>query len=167
MDVRTPSAGLALVPNGFIRMARAIARLHKVGSEQGTALVEFAFSGVILLTLVFGVIAMSMAVYSYHLISDAAREGTRYAIVRGSECSTYDALPQCPASASDVQFYVQNLGFPGIRPDQMNVTTTWPNGNSPGNLVQVTVTYTLPLIIPFVPKQTLTMTSTSEMVISD
>jgi hypothetical protein len=148
--------------------------------ERGSTLVEFALSLTILLTLVFGILAMCIALYSYHFISEAAREGTRYAIVRGSSCPNYGyLLPNCPLTASDqVETYVKGLGFPGIDPNDMTVNTTWPATgvpcipmaspcNNPGNVVRVTVTYAFPLSIPFVSKNTLTMTSTSQMVISD
>ena len=60
----------------------------------------------------------------------------------------------------------------------MTVTTIWtayPTGspctpsstcNNPGNLATVRASYSFPLSIPFGPTRTLTMTSTSEMVIS-
>jgi Flp pilus assembly protein TadG len=147
--------------------------------EHGSALVEFALSATILLALVFGVLAMCMALYTYHFISEAAREGTRYAMVRGSSCATYSNFTSaCPASAAQIQTYVQDLNFPGIIPNNMSVATTWPTTgssctpsvtpcNNPGNLVQVTVTYTFPLSLPFVTTRSLTMTSSSRTVIAD
>lgn len=144
-------------------------------AEQGSSLVEMALSLVILLTVLFGLIEMCLALYTYHFISEAAREGTRYAIVRGSSCQFPSA---CPAAATDIQNYVESLGFPGINPSAMTVTTTWspyPAGgtctpsascNNPGNSVQVQVQYKFPLSIPFIPARTLSMSSTSQMVIS-
>src|SRR4051794_4143568 len=52
--------------------------------ESGATMVEFAFATTILFALVFGIIQISMALYSYHFTADAAREATRWAIVRGS-----------------------------------------------------------------------------------
>ena len=49
----------------------------------------------------------------------------------------------------------------------MTVAAHWPLGNAPGDPVQVTVTYTFPLVIPFVPSETFTMTSSSQMIIAD
>ena len=154
--------------------------LRRARGERGSALVEFALSATILLTLVFGVMIMSLALYSFHFIAEAAREGTRYAIVRGSSCSSYGKFTStCPVTTSaQVQTYVRSLGLPGINPNNMTVTTTWPTTgstcspsllpcNNPGNLVHVTVSYQLPLSIPFLSARTLTMTSSSQMVISD
>jgi Flp pilus assembly protein TadG len=144
--------------------------------EEGSAIVETAFSVALLLVIVFGIAEISLALYSYHFISEAAREATRYAIVRGSSCAGFPSA--CPATAANIQNYVENLGYPGIDPDNMTVTTAWspyPAGtactpsascNNPGNQVQVTVQYQLPLTIPFLPSRTATMSSTSQMVIS-
>jgi Flp pilus assembly protein TadG len=127
----------------------------------------------IFLAFLIGVIEVSFGLYSYHFISSAAREGTRYAIVRGSTCSGFASA--CPAQVSDIQSYVKNLGFPGINPGNMNVSVAWapyPPGaicspcNNPGNLVTVTVQYSFPLTVPFVPAHTFTMTSQSAMVIA-
>jgi Flp pilus assembly protein TadG len=144
-------------------------------NEDGSSIVETALSAMAVLALFLGVMEMSLALYTYHFISEAAREGTRYAMVRGSSCTSFASA--CPAQASDVQNYVRGLGFPGIVPANMTVTTAWPTTgasctpsslpcNNPGNFVQVTVQYQFPLSIPFVPSSTLPLTSTSQMAIS-
>ena len=140
----------------------------------------------ILMTMLIGLLETTLAVYSYHYVSDAAREATRWAVVRGANCT---GLAGCDASNSDIQTYVQNLGYPGIQTANLTTTTTWytatmntgvtpntvvltscgtsPGGcNYPGNQVKVQVTYNMPLNIPFVPATTVAMTSTSAMVIS-
>lgn len=150
-------------------------------SEQGATVVEMALSVMILLTVLFGLIEICMALYTYHYVSDAAREGTRYAIVHGAE---YPVLPTCPvpsgpctATGPEIQTYVQELGYPGINPSNMTVTTAWsayPVGgacnavgcNGPGDLVTVTAQYNFLLSIPFTTATTLNLSSTSSMVIS-
>jgi Flp pilus assembly protein TadG len=139
-------------------------------------IVDFALSALVLLALLFGILEMSMAAYTFHVISDAAREGTRYAMVRGNTCTVSGA--SCTASAAQVETYVQDLGLPGINPANMTVTATYsaypagsgcsPNANcaNPGNMVTVRVVYAWPLSIPLVSSRTLSMTSTSAMVIS-
>jgi Flp pilus assembly protein TadG len=146
-----------------------------VRGERGSTLVEFGATAGILAMSMFGLMIMCQAIYAYHYVSEAAREGTRFAAVRGSSCSGLAA--GCPASASDVQTYVQNLSYPGIQPSLTSVSTTWaayPSGggcapsatcNNPGNAVTVKVTYSFPLSIPFVGSKTLTMTSTSDLII--
>ena len=153
---------------------------RRVRSEGGASVVEFALSCVILFPLMFGVLILCMALYSYLYISDAAREGSRYAMVRGSRCPTYTGFPSaCPASAGDVQNYVRGLGFPGIKPSNLTVTATWSadNGatwsstdtshNAAGDLVRVSITYQYFLSIPYVPPKLLSMTSSAQTVIAD
>jgi Flp pilus assembly protein TadG len=149
---------------------------HKRG-EEGAAILEMALSLIVLLTVVFGIMEMSLALYTFHFISEAARDGTRYAIVRGSSCPA--VLSGCPAAGSgvDVQTYLRGEGFPGITPSLLTAVTSFPTSGSsctpstnpcdnPGNLVKVVVSYRFPLSIPFIPATTLTMSSTSQMVIS-
>lgn len=164
------------------RARKASSRVFQIGlgvrSEQGSSIVEFAMVAVILFTVVFGVMAIGLALYSYNVVSEAAREGTRFAIVRGASCTGFPSA--CPAATdgTDTQTYIRSLGFPGINPNNLHAvsvysattagTTCSPSTlcNNPGNQVQVTVTYTFPVVIPFVPAQTLSMSNTAEMVIS-
>lgn len=143
--------------------------------EQGASAVEMAFSLLILLALLFGLMEMCLALYSYHFISDAAREGTRYAIVHGSTCLVSGV--SCTVTAAQIQTYVKDLGYPGINPANMTVTTTYsafPGGgtcvalgcNGPGDMATVRVNYNFSLFIPFVSRNVLAMSSTSSMVIS-
>jgi Flp pilus assembly protein TadG len=151
-------------------------RRSGVLAEHGSTLVETALSLVLLFTVVFGIMEIGWALYTYLFVSQAAREGTRYAIVRGSTCAAPGSL--CTdASQADIRSYIQNLGYFGINSNNMTVTATWPTTgaactpsstpcNNPGNLVQVTVAYRFPLSIPFVRASTINMSSTSQMVIS-
>lgn len=148
--------------------------------EEGSAIVETAMSIMILLTFMFGAMETGFALYSFHFISEAAREGARYAIVRGSSagaaCSSYTSY-DCMASTANIQSYVQYLGYPGINPANMTVTPVWstyasgnscptnPPCNSPGNQVAVTVQYNFPLNVPFIPSHTYAMSSTAAMII--
>lgn len=186
---RNPAAP-AMPPKGWsgkrLSRARRSATRH-LRSERGGTLVETAFSIAILLILIIGIMEASLAVYSYHFISNAAREGARYAIVRGSSwsgspwntgaCAVYSDSA-CTASSQNIQDYVKSLAFPGISTGNMTVTpstyltvggsacASYSTCNAAGDVVQVRVTYTLPFSIPFVPKSSLTMSSTSAMVIS-
>jgi Flp pilus assembly protein TadG len=143
--------------------------------QRGSSSIEFALGASLLFMSVFGIIAMTFALYSFNVLSESAREGARYAIVRGSACHFATA---CPATAANIQTYVQNLGFPGINTRNLTAATAWavyPAGgtctpsascNNPGNQVTVTVSYSFPVVIPFVANRTLSMSSTAAMVIS-
>ncbi len=92
------------------------------------------------------------------MVSSSAREGVRWAAVRGG-ASGY------AASKADIQSFVQSktVGVP------VTVDATWlpDSDNQPGSSVVVTVTNDFAPIapLPFVPK-TIKLTSTSRMVIS-
>jgi Flp pilus assembly protein TadG len=149
--------------------------------ELGASVVEMALASTILFAFIVGIMSMSLAIYSYHYISEAAREGTRYAIVRGSSagaaCSSYTS-GACTASSANIQTYVKSLGFPGINGNNMTVNPSWsayPTGvtctpsascNNPGNLVTVNIVYTFPIHVPFVRASAFTLNSTAAMVIS-
>ncbi|MGH9775086.1 MAG: TadE/TadG family type IV pilus assembly protein [Candidatus Acidiferrales bacterium] len=131
--------------------------------ERGGTLIEFALVLTVLFMFMFGIIDLSRALYAYHFVGDAAREGVRFAMVRGSSCKSYPSA--CPASAADVQNSVKNVPE-GIDPTAVTVTTTWTPNNNPGSVVNVKVQYSFKFILPFLPKSVLTMTSASQSVIS-
>ena len=132
-------------------------------TERGSAVVEFAAAFAVLFLFLFSIMDLSRALYAYHFIADAAREGTRYAMVRGATCASYGTA--CPASATDIQNYVKNVPA-GINPQSLSVTTTWTPNNNPGSVVQVQVQYSFQPIFPLVRKNALVMTSSSQVVIS-
>jgi len=150
---------------------------HGVKRQRGNTLTEFAMILPFLLAGIFGVIEFGRALYTYHFVSDAAREASRWASVRGRSCTAYGSA--CPANSADVGDYVASIAPQGIdkNPVKLLVNTAWvaPPGrgnscaafpNNPGCSVQVAVTYNFKFILPFLPSSTYTMKSTSEMVIS-
>jgi hypothetical protein len=121
--------------------------------------------------MLLGIADFSRALYAFHFVSNAAREGTRFASVRGANCiNTTPIVSACPAGVSDVSNFLQDVPL-GI--DKNNVivssavTTTcnWPAKNAVGDNACITVTYTFNFLFPFVSKKTLTLTSTSTSVI--
>ena len=125
--------------------------------QRGNALVEFAVVGPLLLTFLFAIFDFGRALYTYHFVCNAAREGTRYAIVRGSKSAI-------PATQSSIQTYLGNVPM-GIDPNKLTVTTIWPTNNNPGSVVQVTVQYNFNFFMPFMPATTIVMKSSSQMYI--
>lgn len=167
------------------RVALEITR-RVVNGEEGGSLIEAALSISIFLMVLFAVFDLSIAFYTYHYVSDAAREGTRYAMVRGAACSGQSHTTPCPITSDEIASYVENLDYPGIdASDFMTVSSTWLSQGSPsgsgntwtacgttaackvhGNQVQVTVSYAFPLDIPLWKLDSLSISSTSSMVIS-
>jgi Flp pilus assembly protein TadG len=147
--------------------------MKRRSAQRGASLPETAIVMAVLLALLFGIIDFGRAVYTYAFVAQLAREGARWAIVRGNQCSVLD---HCNAQASDIQTYVQSLSEGPTSSGQTQVSALWsscPSGtsgnNAPGCTVTVTVTYPFKFLLPFMPKGSLsqlTMTSSSKMVIS-
>lgn len=171
---------------------RAFARrAHALHSEEGATLVETAIALSVFLCVLIGVLQMSLALYAYHFVSDAAREASRWAMVRGAKCAANVSKGFCSPTSSlttgadnaDIQAYVQSLGYPLA--GNLTTSTAWysPGSAAPnttwtlcgtaaackvaGNQVTITVSYSFPLNIPFWKKTNLGVRSTSSMVISE
>jgi Flp pilus assembly protein TadG len=151
----------------------------KLLNDTGSSLVEFSLAASVLFLALFGIIEMCFALYIYNYVSDAARVGTRYAMVRGTGCSA--SLTGCGADQAAIVSYLRSLPYPGMDAAKLNATVQWyqlnasgPTGWStactcpnPKNEVQVTVIYQFPLQIPYFPSGTINIQSTSQMVISN
>lgn len=145
--------------------------------ERGSSLPEAAIVMSVLLAMLFGIIDFGRATYTYAYVAQVARQGARWMIVRGSQCTVLD---HCNAQSSDVQTYIRSLGQGATDSSKIGATagfntSTCPAGspvsNAPGCTVSVTVTYPFQFMLPYMPKSqghllTLNITSTSQMVIS-
>ncbi|MGA8575029.1 MAG: TadE/TadG family type IV pilus assembly protein [Candidatus Cybelea sp.] len=144
---------------------------HVRHRERGASLPETAIVMAVLLALIFGIMEFGRVMYTYAFVAQLARQGARWTIVRGSQCTVLD---HCNAQSSDVQTFVRSLSVGATDPSKINVTATWPQsqcppgvtGNAPGCVVSVNVTYQYKPFAPFVPTGTIAMSSTSQMVIS-
>jgi Flp pilus assembly protein TadG len=140
--------------------------------ERGGSAVETAIAMFLALFVVFAIIEAGRMLYTYHAVANAARLGSRYAMVRGSDC----AVAGCPVKASDVQTYVRGV-TPFTDPAAMTVTTTWTGTaynrsacdgttHHAGCTVNVQVSYNYSFIAPLVPRVALTLRSASQMVLT-
>lgn len=147
-------------------------------SERGASMVEFAIASTALLLIVFGTVEFGRAMYSYHAVANAARIGSRWAMVRGSaSCATPvgRALATCPATSDEVQTYVRSQ-VALADSSSLNVSAAWPGTNagckgksttqSAGCAVVVTANDTFNFALPFISTTNWTISSTSEMIIS-
>lgn len=140
-------------------------RRNSLLCERGQALVEAAIALPVVVGFALTMIELCLAMYSYCLISESAREGTRYAIVHGAACVTASNA-SCTATITSINTYVSGLGWPNLGAGTMTPATTFPDGNqNAGSRVQVQVSYVFPINLPFVPKNSITMSSTSVMYI--
>ncbi len=125
--------------------------------ERGSELIEFALVSIFFFMLSFGVMEFGRAIWIYDTVAHVAKEGARFAIVRGSE-SGREATP------ADVESWV-NLRAAGMT--GLTVTTTWDDASKdPGTVVQVRVDRDFDPALPLVNLGPFTLTSSSRMVIA-
>jgi Flp pilus assembly protein TadG len=115
----------------FIRLRQL---LRRGGGQEGTAAVEFAIILPILLVLTLGALDMGHMYYIDHLITNASREGARYA-------AKYTGTVAAPTSGQ-VSTYVKTasgLNYDAFHLPSLTVTAV-SVGTFPTNIVTVTVT---------------------------
>ena len=175
----------------MIGLRKFLGRLRNAAqNDTGGAIVEMAISSVVLFATFFGVFEVTMACYTNKNVAEAARESARWAIVRGTKCSTYTSgLDHCGATSDDIQNHAKTIAainWSQCTTSSPCVTTTWLKGTTvsgtsttttwatcaggcaadPGNLAVVVVTYPYTLTFPFVKTFNINLTSTAEMVVS-
>jgi Flp pilus assembly protein TadG len=137
-----------------MRNLRNLSSRHK----RGQALVEFSLIAAPALMLIFALMNCALAVFDYNFVSFAAREATRYAAVRGSSSGS-------AASTTDIRNFVVAQAI-GLDTSKITVSTTWSPDNKPGSAVQVQVRYLFTVAIPFMNGNSLNLSSTSQLVIT-
>jgi Flp pilus assembly protein TadG len=124
------------------------------------AMVEFALVASVFLLLLFATMQLALAVLSYNSVSFAAREAARCAMVHGPSSPN-------PATTTQIQQIAINAA-PSLNLSAGNVSVNWitdPNLPSKKD-VQVQVTYTFQLQIPFANAVTPNIVGTSQMLVS-
>lgn len=120
----------------------------------GATAVEFAFILPMLLTLTLGAIDGGRAMLAFNTVEKLAKEGARFASVRGSEYVS-------PTTEPEVQAYVRSRAI-GLKMDTVTVTTVWdPVTKVPGSTVAVTVRYPFDTI--FLPFNSITFDRTATL----
>jgi Flp pilus assembly protein TadG len=102
--------------------------------QGGSSLVELTLCFLVFVTMIFGTLEFAWAVFAYNSVAYLAQDAARWASVNGS-------LSTSPATSTDVSNHVKSEAV-GLDTSLVNVSTTWPSGNTPGSIVQVTVNYT-------------------------
>lgn len=140
-------------------------------AERGQVIVEFAFAASLTLLLFFGIIEFGWALYNYDLVGQAARYGTRYAIVHATsptDCSN-PTTGTLPCEQADTQAIISKFG---LDPNSVKLTYTWEGPSltciakaNPGCYVQIEVDEPFTFVaLPFIPS--ITLKSTSRMTIA-
>lgn len=119
---------------------------------------EFALVAGIFVVFLIAIIDFGLVFWQKSMVTAAARDGARYAIVRGTDSGR-------DADSSSVSSYVR--GRTDLSP--IRVITTWPTGKNPGDVVNVRVEYTHRLaspILAFAMPDSVVLSSTSRVVIT-
>jgi Flp pilus assembly protein TadG len=160
--------------------------------ERGSTLIEFTLAGIPILLIIMSIVQMSLAMWSYHTLAYAVREGARYASIRGQGC-TYSGN-SCSVTVANICQQIASAGV-GLAPGQLNITltssagsitcnplnscssnsTVWPpaSANARGSVISVSGTYPMPLalFLPFFPgnssmqSSSITLPASSEQII--
>jgi hypothetical protein len=126
-----------------MRLVQATGQTARAGrgtgilSEQGSSLVEMALAMSVYVALFIGMIELCLGVYTYNYVSDAAREATRWAVVRGANsCIVASTFPNCNllptnvtsttnAAANPVLNYIYALNYPNLNASNLSASVTW------------------------------------------
>lgn len=118
----------------------------RLRSRRGQSLVEFALILPVLMIMVFGIIDFGLGLRSYISLTNATREGARFAAI-GNTAGAYPA--NCNGTSNTtvvgrVCYTIEGLDLA----DLTSVSVTYPNGQMPGNSVVVSADYTYNYITP-------------------
>jgi Flp pilus assembly protein TadG len=136
--------------------------------------VEFALVAPIFFLMLFAIIDFGRYVYYVQILNNAAREGTRYAIVHGAESLAPTGPPHDP-SGTAVITVVRNyaIGVIGVQDASvLTITPTWGTppavpDNDRETKVTVEVTYAFHSLIPIVPIPPIPVKGVSTLVINN
>jgi TadE-like protein len=144
---------------------------YRKRDRRGATMVEAALILTAFLILVLGMLDIGIAVVREQILSQAARQGARAAIVHGSRSfSPWGPSQYGPASASSADAKAQVIAnyLAGIDPSTVNVTYQWLDGS---NLVEARVQVTLtaawtPIVQSFFGNNSVTLSASSTMPIA-
>lgn len=148
---------------------------HK--ARRGNSLIEFTLVGIPLFFILISTFEMARAMWVYHTLAYAAKEGTRFVATKGNDCAVNPN--SCAVKLQDVAKKIQYAGI-GLDPSQLQVrfvsltrtigyqslqttlndaTTYWPAnapgsasvdiGADPGQDLEIDVTYPFQSAIAF------------------
>ncbi len=137
--------------------------------RKGATLVEAALVLPVFLMLIVGMIDLGLGVLQAHVLSTAARQAARQAIVRGGLASglgSWGPGEYGPVSLADSGAIAQAIRsyVPGIDPSTVTVDVQWLDGsNQPESRVRVTLTHAYQPITTYVVSGTIPLTASSTM----
>lgn len=124
--------------------------------RSGVAALEFAFIAPALFLLTVGIIDVGRMMWTSSTLDHAAREGARFATVRG-------ALSPQPTNQAEVEAFVADSAI-GVNPANLSVTVNWIPNSNPGGTVTITVGYQYnSLLVGFITHDPISFQSVSSL----
>lgn len=128
-------------------------------AQRGQGMVEFALVSPILFLMLFGVLEGGWLLFHNHQVSNAAREGARFAVVNGAMSGTLAT----EATVTDAIEERVSLSNPGSLQVTLNPDDP---GLEPGTTLTVEVDYTHQTLVGFIfPNATINLSSSSTMMV--
>jgi Flp pilus assembly protein TadG len=141
------------------RAVEAVMKMREMGAgEDGGAVLEVALVMPVFLLMVMGAMQFGIVLFGYCAASFAARNAVRYASVHSSASLN-------PATVTTVQQAITPWLWMGSAVGTPVVAVSWPSGNSVGYPVQVTLTQTYNVVLPFTPRKQLTMNCVASRIV--
>lgn len=140
-------------------MLKYLAGKYSITRERaGSAAVEFAYTAPVLFLIVLATLDFGRLAWITSSLDTAAREGVRFASIRGSTSSS-------PATQEQVIAYVRNRI--AIRAtNELTVSVTWNPNSASGSQVTVVVAYPFSFVMAgFLNLEPLQVTGTSQMIV--
>ena len=127
------------------------------GKQKGSVAAEMAIALPLFFFILMGLVDLGRGVAARATIGHIAREAARWASVRGSDS------PE-PATASSIQTWAR-ARVEGLDPNDMNVNAVWTPTNDRGGTVEVLVNYTFRPVVPWMPFNSINLSTSSETTI--
>jgi Flp pilus assembly protein TadG len=84
-------------------------------AQRGSAMIEFVLVGIPLIFVMISIFEISRAMWMYVTVAHAVKEGVRFAVVHGNNCTI--APNSCRVQVRDIATRIANNGV-GLLPDQ-------------------------------------------------
>lgn len=162
---------MPMIPEMQYRKPAAKVSVRRKQRSAGNTLIEFTLVGIPLIFILISIFEIARGMWIYHTLAYAAKEGTRFAIVRGNDCSIngntcqsgssgvisvadaanaikYSAMGLDP-SQLQVRFVssTQTIAYQTLQSALNDTTDFWPSsaagdvGGNPGSDVEVDLKY--------------------------
>jgi Flp pilus assembly protein TadG len=137
----------------------ATSTLARKRRDAGAGLLELAIVLVLLMLVTIGIVDFALGIRAYNALGYAAREGARYASVRSRQSRD-------PATADKIAARVLSQ-LVLMNESDVKVMATWTPSNTRGATVRVDVSYPYRTLTQVLPFQSIELTSSSEVIISE